>query len=568
MDPISVVASCVTLIQAIYNIYNEIDEMFCEAKRLIERVGNYLEFVKGMTGDDTNKMYFIEFSDLLGKIKAFLLKNFEKSTFKSICGKIGFRGHYTKEIAKFNTDLDRAGANLNLEICRDSSLRFHEDFDDLRNGFERVFSYLQTQITEENGLTTKMIDVCMNELRSEQSNITETLGLFGHKQDLVFEEVNRILPSIQSMTSSFEKHFAFIHVKLSSIESKVDQLLIMQENEKNSTLSKDKQDELRSSMLESMNIDINSFSFENMHNLGVGGQGSVFRGRCQNISVDFIAVKKMTYTHGSNSERDAENEALLLLALNFKAKWSEKNIVKCYGFTKTRTESFLLLEMSPYGSIHTLYEKLDLFSSVPFAIKFYWILGIYRGLEFMHFNRCIHRDIKPDNILIFPGMVAKLCDFGIAKQFQTLKSHVATAIAFEGTNGYKAPEGNYDRSSDVFVAGLVQLYVLTCYLIETSDISKLNRKVEEYLQDYQSPQYKCSMRLNIKTSLNFGPNDRPTALHILKSLSGDLNEVASNEQLSKEIFLFESNLRDVITARSKPIEVVVSYNISCTCNIL
>ncbi len=82
------------------------------------------------------------------------------------------------------------------------------------------------------------------------------------------------------------------------------------------------------------------------------------------------------------------------------------------------------------------------------------------GLAHAHEKRVLHRDVKPDNILILPGGRAALCDFG-ASRFSKGATREYTEA---GTLGYIAPEQAYGRvrfASDVFSLGLIAYELLT-----------------------------------------------------------------------------------------------------------
>lgn len=91
---------------------------------------------------------------------------------------------------------------------------------------------------------------------------------------------------------------------------------------------------------------------------------------------------------------------------------------------------------------------------------FYQILGAVR---YMHVNRIIHRDIKPQNIIIAADGRAVLVDFGIAKVLQPGQATVTGARGF-GSPGYAPPEqytGGTDERSDVYALGATLYFALT-----------------------------------------------------------------------------------------------------------
>ena len=77
---------------------------------------------------------------------------------------------------------------------------------------------------------------------------------------------------------------------------------------------------------------------------------------------------------------------------------------------------------------------------------------VCNGLQHVHENKEIHRDIKPDNILISCDGVIKIADFGTAI-ISCYQTHLTPGV---GTKLYKAPEqdtSNYDKSVDIYPLG-------------------------------------------------------------------------------------------------------------------
>lgn len=85
---------------------------------------------------------------------------------------------------------------------------------------------------------------------------------------------------------------------------------------------------------------------------------------------------------------------------------------------------------------------------------------ILKGIEYLHLNNVIHRDLKLDNILIDKNMNPKICDFGISSEYDKTKKILDTG----GTPAYLSPEvikaeGDVCLKSDVWSLGIL-LYLL------------------------------------------------------------------------------------------------------------
>lgn len=140
------------------------------------------------------------------------------------------------------------------------------------------------------------------------------------------------------------------------------------------------------------------------------------------------------------------------------------NIVKAFVFGQdpTSKKHFIVME---YVDGPTAQERLEKGGRLPLADATRIIIDIARGLEFLHHNRFVHRDIKPGNILIAPDGSAKLADLGVAKFLDgeqgltTLDQGVGTPYYMPWEQGVNACL--VDRRSDVFALGATFYHLLT-----------------------------------------------------------------------------------------------------------
>jgi NIMA (never in mitosis gene a)-related kinase len=120
-----------------------------------------------------------------------------------------------------------------------------------------------------------------------------------------------------------------------------------------------------------------------------------------------------------------------------------------------------VLEYAVNGSLRELITKYQ--KSVwrlPTLNLITFFMDVAYGLRFLHSKNIIHRDCKPENVLIDAQFRLKLCDFGVSKMLEDAKPHLQTTV---GTLTYMSPEvylhRPYDKSCDVWALGLI-LYEL------------------------------------------------------------------------------------------------------------
>ena len=130
------------------------------------------------------------------------------------------------------------------------------------------------------------------------------------------------------------------------------------------------------------------------------------------------------------------------------------NILKMFGhciqFEKNRTEFMIITEFMSKGSLANVLKNEP---NLSYRQKFWIAYDIAAGMARIHKQNFIHRDIRPDNVLIDGDYNAKIADMGLAKFFN--KSNRNTFGL--GCRAYMPPEfnsGKYDHKLDIFTFGL------------------------------------------------------------------------------------------------------------------
>jgi serine/threonine-protein kinase len=189
--------------------------------------------------------------------------------------------------------------------------------------------------------------------------------------------------------------------------------------------------------------------YEIIDKVGSGGMADVYKARCHRLN-RFVAIKvlKPEYSDDKNFVKKFRGEAQSAAGL------SHPNIVSVYDVGDDNGLHYIVMELVEGITLKNFIErkgKLDIKEAVGIGIQ------IAMGMEAAHLNHIIHRDIKPQNIIISREGKVKVTDFGIAK---ATNSNTITSNAM-GSVHYLSPEqarGGYsDEKSDIYSLG-VTLY--------------------------------------------------------------------------------------------------------------
>jgi hypothetical protein len=201
-------------------------------------------------------------------------------------------------------------------------------------------------------------------------------------------------------------------------------------------------------------------NFEIVELLGRGGMGEVWRARDARLKRD-VAIKVLPVALARDPDRIArfEREARAASALN------HPNIVAVHDIGCDNGIYWIASELVRGDTLRRAIEAGPL--PAPKAVEI--AVQIAAGLAAAHAAGLVHRDLKPDNIMIARGGQVKILDFGLAKQRRTSEESTATALTDEGvvmgTAGYMAPEQvrgePADHRSDLFSFGVVLYEMLS-----------------------------------------------------------------------------------------------------------
>ncbi len=199
--------------------------------------------------------------------------------------------------------------------------------------------------------------------------------------------------------------------------------------------------------------------------LGAGGMGHVYRAR--HLHLDWLAAVKVLHGHLA-----ADNlfRARFLQEARAVAMLEHPNIVRLFDFGQQDGQLYLVMELLTDGSLRSLLQDRSEPGSIwtlPLGIDL--VRQAADGLTYAHERTMIHRDIKPDNLLLQHNangtspFVVKLADFGLARLGDSVRM-TATGVTI-GTPAYMSPEqcqnNLVDTRSDIYSLGIVLYEVVT-----------------------------------------------------------------------------------------------------------
>lgn len=193
--------------------------------------------------------------------------------------------------------------------------------------------------------------------------------------------------------------------------------------------------------------------YEILEKIGTGGMSDVYKAKCHKLN-RYVAIKvlKQEFNENTNFVSKFRIEAQAAAGL------AHPNIVNVYDVGEEEGIYYIVMELVEGITLKNYIEKksrLSVKEAVSIAIQ------VSMGIEAAHNNNIIHRDIKPQNIMIARDGKVKVTDFGIAKAAtsNTITSNVMGSVHY--TSPEQARGGFSDEKSDIYSLGCTMFEMLT-----------------------------------------------------------------------------------------------------------
>lgn len=248
--------------------------------------------------------------------------------------------------------------------------------------------------------------------------------------------------------------------------------------------------------------------------LGEGTYSNVFKVIKKNSEV-ILALKQIEICNFEPKEQhNILNEVRILSSIN------HPNIIS-YKESFVDFESKTLCIVTEYADYGDLFDCIYRFKELqkPIAERDIWIIvfQILRGLNMLHANQIIHRDLKSANIFLFSDGSVKIGDMNVATVVKN-KNQLATTQT--GTPYYSSPEiweeVPYSYKSDMWSIGCL-VYEMTAQRVpfDAENVYQLMKKITDGSYETLPKQYSIEITTLVQLLLSIDPEKRPTCKEIL-----------------------------------------------------
>jgi serine/threonine protein kinase len=251
-------------------------------------------------------------------------------------------------------------------------------------------------------------------------------------------------------------------------------------------------------------------NYDFLEKIAEGGMGTVYKGRHRDTG-QIVAVKVVAPHMTSNQVLIKRFEQ----EYNAARQLNHPNIVRGLEYGVSGSTPFLVME---YVEGKTLGQKIEQEGRMPEKEAIRLIAQVAQALHRAHKEKLIHRDVKPDNVLVTPDGIAKLTDLGLVKEVEADLNLTRTGRGL-GTPHFMAPEQfknakNVDPRCDIYSLGATLYMMVTGEMPFKSSgpLDAYMKKIDNKLVPARELVPGLSERIDwaIRRSMSADPNQRPT----------------------------------------------------------
>ncbi|WP_394824403.1 protein kinase domain-containing protein [Pendulispora albinea] len=205
--------------------------------------------------------------------------------------------------------------------------------------------------------------------------------------------------------------------------------------------------------------------------LGRGGMGEVYRAFDTTFERGVALKVVRVDAEGTTEQRDQAKQRLLGEA-RMVSTLRHPHIAEIYDAAESSGLPYLVLELCDGGNLRKAMSE-----NASQAERLRWLTEIAEALAYAHDHGIVHRDVKPENVILTRDRAAKVADFGIAKALAWTGTDTAGIV---GTPRYMAPEqllgGTVDARADQFAWGVLAYEVLTGAHPRSTGVERLSQR--------------------------------------------------------------------------------------------
>ena len=276
--------------------------------------------------------------------------------------------------------------------------------------------------------------------------------------------------------------------------------------------------------------------FEPIKDLGKGFFGMVKKMRSKiNNKVYAIKIIKRESIKTDYDKKKLSREYIIMRSLN------HPNIVRLFNCFEDYNNYYFCSEFIDGNNLETFIKKYkDNLSHIEEKLIIHIFKQILNGLIYLHSKNIMHRDIKPDNILIDENNNIKITDFGISACCggDDIEKDLISDKTIVGPKKYVSPEikegREYDLKCDIFSLGYTMYFLMNFSL--PPNPNEKRRTLPTFKKGYDIRLIKLVTKMH-----NYSPQDRPTARQALDELiSIEKAKNFNNKSINQDSFGFSS----------------------------